>query len=133
MVKLEFRYATIIEEYAKLSAEQRNELREFRKSHNLDTKSDGSSKKKTRFASDVSSTSMDPHELAKLVSAAVATQLATNKKAEEKAENDRDDAAAGAYLLSLVQAADPKPSAASTTAKTPAISLQNILRRTKRG
>jgi len=129
---VELRYHTK-SEYRKLSKAERSELHEWRMASEKDGKGEKKSQattKKVRFQ--------------KMVSDAVASALTARQAAETKQQAEKDDAAVGAYLLSLVQAAstDTKPPSASMTASsatvtpaptasasTPAITLQSILKR----
>ena len=126
---VEFRYHTYAE-YAKLTTEQKAELHEWRKSNNETGK--GKNNKKDEKNKDRKVSFSDPKKFKKMVSEVVAAELTSLDDKKKKEAAEKGDAAMGDYLISLVQAdlakASPKANAES---KSPAVTVQSILRRAK--
>ena len=123
---------------AKLSKEQKAELHEWRKDNNETGKGksnekDEKNKKKVTFAEQKKVNFSDPKKFKKMVSEVIAAELTSLDDKKKKEETEKDDAAMGGYLLSLVQADVGKTSSkVNSEAKSPAVTVQSILRRAKK-
>ena len=137
---VEFRYHTKAE-YKKLTKEQKTELYEWR----LTDDQGGKLNKRQKKGKEGSRVTFDDKkQFKKMVSEVVVAELTSmDEKRKAKEKEEKDGAEAGAYLVSLMQAASHKsPPAATNVAATttetetrtpPAVTLQSILKRARKG
>ena len=124
-------------EYQQLTSDQKVELKEWREQQGTSRpkgdkrKSGKLDKKRVSFEQGNSN-----KKFKKLISEAIASEMSARKQASEEEEVKRENQAAGAYLLSLVQAATKTPTAAAAATTNasaanlqPAVSIQSILKK----